>query len=71
MKKRTKYVHEDKYVAEVDVDLIESDDEWSPYLSVEDACMLDDVRALLRNGQIQEAAKMARVFELMPINSGR
>lgn len=69
MKKRTKYVHEGKYVAEVDVELIESEDEWSPYLSVEDACMLDDVRAMLRNGQIQEAAKKARVFELTPIAS--
>lgn len=27
--KKTKYVHEGKYVAEVDVDLIIGDDEWS------------------------------------------
>ena len=50
MKKRTKYVHEGKYVAEVDVQLIESEDDWAPYLSVEDACKLDDVRDLLRSG---------------------
>ena len=36
-KKRTKYVHEGEYVAEVDVELIVDDTEWSPYLSLEDA----------------------------------
>ena len=67
MKKRTKYIHEGKYVAEVDVELIESDDEWAPYLSVEDACKLDDIRALLKAGQIQAAAKEARIYQLTPI----
>lgn len=40
-----KLVHEGKYVAEVDVELIDSDTGWSPYLSLDDACRLDDVRA--------------------------
>lgn len=48
MKKRIKYVHQGQCVAEVDVELIESEDEWVPYLSVEDACKLDDVRELVR-----------------------
>ncbi|MBI3372854.1 MAG: hypothetical protein HY017_14005 [Betaproteobacteria bacterium] len=39
----TKLVHEGKYVAEVDVELIGTDDGWSPYLSLEDAYKLDDV----------------------------
>jgi len=34
---RTKLVHEGQYIAEVDVDLLETEDEWSPYLSLEDA----------------------------------
>lgn len=67
MTKRTKYVHVGKYVAEVDVDLIESDDEWAPYLSVDDACKLDDVRAMLNNGQVQAATKKARIYELTPV----
>lgn len=50
MRKRTKYIHEGKYVAEVDVELIEADDDWAPYLSVEDAERLDEVRDLLRAG---------------------
>jgi len=39
MRKRhqTKLVHEGQYVAEVDVELIDTGDGWSPYLSLEDA----------------------------------
>jgi hypothetical protein len=69
MKKRTKYVREGSFVAEVDVQLIESEDEWSPYLSVEDACMLDDIRELLRTGQIRAASEKARVYELTPVTN--
>jgi len=64
---RTKYVHEGKYVAEVDVELIEDDTGWSPYLTVEDACRLDDVREALRRGDISAASNLARVFKLEPI----
>ena len=42
-KKRTKLVHEGNFVAEVNVDLIETSEGWSPYLSLEDAYKLDDV----------------------------
>ncbi|OGI40050.1 MAG: hypothetical protein A2140_05510 [Candidatus Muproteobacteria bacterium RBG_16_62_13] len=45
---RVKFVHEGKYVAEVDVELLVDETEWSPYLSVEDAYKLDDVREALR-----------------------
>ena len=46
-KRRTKLVHEGEYVAEVDIELIDTEDGWSPYLSVEDANKLDDVRDAL------------------------
>ena len=64
---RIKYVHEGKYVAEVDVELLEDETEWSPYLSVGDAYKLDDVRDALRRGDIAAAAKLARVFALQPV----
>lgn len=64
---RIKFVHEGKYVAEVDVELLEDETEWSPYLSVEDAYKLDDVRDALRRGDIAAAAKHARVFSLQPV----
>jgi hypothetical protein len=66
-KYHTKLIHEGKYVAEVEVELIESDEEWSPYLSLEDAQKLDDVRAALRRGDMQTAGELARVFTLTPV----
>jgi hypothetical protein len=69
MKKRvrTKLVHEGKYVAEVDVELLETGDEWSPYLSLDDAYKLDDIRDALRRGDVKSAAQHGRVFNLTPI----
>jgi len=63
----TKLVHEGDYVAEVDVELIDSDTGWSPYLSLEDAYKLDDVRDALRRGDIKTATSLARVFTLTPV----
>lgn len=68
-RKKTKYVHEGKYVAEVDVEFLEDDTGWSPYLTVEDACRLDDVRGALRRGDVAAASKLARVFRLEPVAS--
>jgi len=67
--KRRKYIHEGKYVAEVDVDFIQTDSGWSPYISVEDAYKLDDVRTALREGDIDRASRLAKVFTLTPVRS--
>jgi len=69
MRKRsyTKLVNEGAYVAEVDVSLVESDEGWSPYLSLEDAYKLDDVRDALRHGDIKRASQSARVYTLIPV----
>ncbi len=64
---RKKLVHEGEYVAEVDVELEYTDDPWSPYLSLEEASKLDQVRLALRRGEVQAAARYARVFRLTPI----
>ena len=66
-RKKTKYVHEGQYVAEVDVELLEDETDWSPYLSVEDAYKLDDVRDALRRGDIGAAKKYGRIYELRPV----
>jgi hypothetical protein len=47
--------------------LIEDDTAWSPYLSPEDAHKLDTVRLALQRGDIAEASKYGRVFELTPV----
>ena len=65
--RRTKHVYGGRYVAEVDVELIEDDTGWSPYLSVEDARKLDDVRTALRRGDLKAATAKARVYELRPV----
>jgi hypothetical protein len=70
-RQRTKYVHEGRYVAEVDVELLEDETEWSPYLSVADAYKLDDVREALRRGDIAAASRVARVFSLQPVAVSR
>ncbi|MDH5666691.1 MAG: hypothetical protein OEY86_01595 [Nitrospira sp.] len=64
---RTKLVHEGKYLAEVDIELMMTDDDWSPYLSTEDAYKLDDVREALKRGDTKTAARYGRVYSLTPI----
>jgi len=64
---RSKLVHEGQYVAEVDVEVIETDTGWSPCLSLEDVYKLDDVRSALRRGDIESASRLARVFTLNPV----
>jgi hypothetical protein len=66
-RKSVKLIHQGRYAAEIPLELIEDDTGWSPYLSVEDATKLDDVRKALREGDIATAAKYGRVFELVPV----
>jgi hypothetical protein len=66
-KHRKKLVHEGKFAAEVDVELIVDENGWGPYLSVADAEKLDHVREALRRGDIKSAARIGRVFTLTPI----
>ncbi len=63
----SKLVHLGEYVAEVDVKLIYMDDDWSPYLSVEDAVKLDDVREALCQEDFKTAIRLARVYKLSPL----
>ena len=66
-KRHTKLVHEGQYAAEVEVEWLESDTGWSPYLSLEDAQKLDEVRQALHRGDLKRASQLARVFKLMSI----
>ena len=66
-RRRTKLVHEGQYVAEVDVELIDMNKGWSPYLSLDDAYKLDDIRNTLRQGDVKSAARLARIFTLTPV----
>jgi hypothetical protein len=69
VRKKAKYVHEGRYVAELDVELPEDDTGWSPYSTAEDACRLGDVRNVLLRGDLEAATKLARVFRLEALAS--
>ena len=63
----TKLVHEGQYIAKVEVELIDTGEGWSPYLSLEDVQKLDDVREALRQHDLRTAERLARVFTLTPV----
>ncbi len=63
-RKKLKYIHEGKYVAEVEVNLLEDETGWSPYIHLEDAYRLDDARDALRQKNLALAAKYGRIYEL-------
>jgi len=66
-KRKMKLVQEGEYVAEVEIDLLYTDNEWSPTISVADALKLDKVRAALKKGNIETASQLAQVYKLLPI----
>jgi hypothetical protein len=67
--RHTKLVREGPYVAEVDVELIQSEQAWAPYLSLADARKLDEVRAALKRGDLACAANLARIYRLTPVTA--
>lgn len=63
-------IREGDLVAEVRVDLIEAEGGWAPYLSVDDAYRLDDVREALREGDMRRASELAdRLYRLTPMEA--
>lgn len=65
----TKLLREGNYIAEVEVSLIYEDNGWSPYLSLEDAYKLDDVREAMRRGDLKAASRLARIYTLTPVRA--
>ena len=55
-KMTTKLIREGRYAADVDIELIYDDTEWSPYLSPSDVQKLEAVRHALQRGDLTEAA---------------
>lgn len=70
MKRKTfEFVRAGKYAAEVPVELIEDEGDWSPRLSLDDARKLEAVRLALQRHDIETAARHGRVFELLPVSA--
>jgi len=53
------------------VELIYPNAGWSPYLSLEDAYQLDDIREALKQGDLGAAAKLGRVYRLTRVAGWR
>jgi hypothetical protein len=66
-RKTTELIRVGGYAAEVSVELIVDEDDWSPGYSLEDARKLDAVRQALKTGDVALAAKYGRVYELTPV----
>jgi hypothetical protein len=66
-RKSKELIREGKYAAEVEIELEYTDESWSPTMSADDARKLEAVALALRDGNIAEAAKYGRVFELTPV----
>ena len=66
-KKKTKFIHTDRYVAEVDVEVELADQEWAPYLSVDEVKKLELVKKCLESGDLKPISGIARVFEKKPV----
>ncbi|MDZ4841750.1 MAG: hypothetical protein SH859_06350 [Hyphomicrobium aestuarii] len=63
----TELIREDRFVAEVEVVLLDTGSGWSPYYGFDDMAKIDAVRLALRCGDLAAASKLARVFELTPV----
>lgn len=66
-KKSIEFIHEAGFAAEVEIELHYSDESWSPTMSLADAKRLEATRVALRRGDVAEAGKHGRVFELTPV----
>lgn len=66
-KQSVKLIREGQFAAEVEVELLEDETGWSPYLSLAAARKLDEVRAALKKQDIEAAARQARVYKLTPV----
>jgi hypothetical protein len=67
IRKSKEFIHEGRYAAEVEIELEYTDESWSPTMTAADARKLETVTLALRRGDIAEAAKYGRVFELTPV----
>ena len=62
--KTTKLIREGQYLAEVDVEQLEDETGWSPYLTLEGVEKLDAVRVALRTGDLAAASKLGKVYRV-------
>lgn len=67
-KKTIKYIHEGPFVATFEVMVEEDETGWSPYLGLDDAYKLDEIKEPLQKKNIKLASKYGNVYEMHPID---
>ena len=58
-----------EYLAEVDVELHEYEEPWSPTLPLDQVRKLERVRKALEAGNVADASRHARVFDVRRVQS--
>ncbi len=66
-KTQTKIIREGEYLAEIEITLTYTDEDWSPYLSLEEAEKLDNLRLALQNNDLKTATQLATIYHLTPV----
>ena len=69
-KTQTKIIREGEYLAEIEITLTYTDEDWSPYLSLEEAEKLDNLRLALQNNDLKTATQLATIYHLTPVTVG-
>lgn len=67
---RVQLLREGDYLAEVPVDIILDELEWSPGFTLDGVEKLEIVRAALKAGDMKTALQYAKVFEVKAISAG-
>lgn len=66
-KTKTKLVHEGQYIAEVPIEVEDIDQPWAPWVNVEEARKLDEVRLALRRNDIETAGKYGKIYRVTQV----
>ena len=66
-RKQKKFLIEGNYVAEIEVNVIDSDKGWAPYISLEDALKMDKIRKALKKGDLKSIKNLAKIYKLSPV----
>lgn len=66
-KTQTKIIRQGEYIAEIEITLTYTEEERSPYLSLQEAEKLDNLSLALQNNDLKTASQLARIYHLTPV----
>lgn len=66
-KTKVKLIHEGQYIAEVPLEVDDVDKPWAPWVTVEEARKLDEVRLALRRNDLAAAGKFGKIYRVTQV----